>query len=971
MLIKRIFIFMIIFLIIMSNLTFATTSLLNDLKSTSIKPPIERVLASNGNWYDNVSNLNGNSKLIIGYKGEYTIDGNFTSKKPIKFNIKDKSIIKSIYFPYVNEAETSVTFTIKDLSGNILGPFNLVKTITNHDKYLINNKTIDYVFIPKQEIVLDKGEYILELSNPKWLVTNNETGLEGAFLIKGVNFDGEHRHLNKLAKENSDKKLEKEPIETSDKFNEKNKEKYNTSDLENPTNKKEPFFRLEEETMIMDITINTINNGNGAIPDIISILSSDKQVLASFQAVGGTLNDIPNGVWQVYPRLILPKGDYYLNVPDPNIIGYTKEGDPEFYIQTAIPIYEETDFSGTYSLDFDAFKVKTLYGEILNPISSIHLVETKIAVIDNDDYIEIIGKYEGIPFSQKCEITYRDDTHIEAEFAFKMDLTNLPYKANVSANGKIVIGLNNDDELKLMLDGEGFYNKDGGDSNVYELVGNGSIITNDLPGYVMAAISSSNSVGSIPGPDNSTQAATGLLFPPLVGLVANSLTKLLKLKEKNRKEMKSSAEHNLGWYRKKYPKASDETIAMIMLGDAMANTDNPDDDPESMSDAVSDTSPSEGETDNSNEDSSSSSENTPSDDAKYEEIYDDGSYEEKEEFKLPEDNTENATEENDFELKQEETIELETGPHGKKSLYEFDKETGEYINPETGGVLDMEAYEKIVKPSLRINEEFNAKERAINATSNTKHDREVREFMAKQKKAKYRRAIAKKYHVTDDSKLEEIITKRSDYYSKRADTWNNLGDIMEVAEKSAMVVQTGADAFIDGAANVTGPAGKAIRAGYKFTKNVAGTVADKGMNTNALAAGVIQGSADAAGDFIKSDAIKSGISIAAESVSSGLTDEKGFVHGLKDGFVSGTYKATSGIILGKIGGGGYDNSKVMKLTANNAGQWVSKNIEARNLSRVVSGQIIQQARQTTTKIAGAIIDGFATKPITTVMKGEI
>jgi hypothetical protein len=959
----------------MSNLTFATTSLLNDLKSTSIKTPIERVLASNGNWYNNVSNLNGNSKLIIGYKGEYTIDGNFTSEKPIKFNIKDKSIIKSIYFPYVNEAETSVTFTIKDLSGNILGPFNLVKTITNHNKYLINNKTIDYVFIPKQEIVLDKGEYILELSNPKWLVTNNETGLEGAFLIKGVNFNGEYRHLNKLAKENSDKKLEKKPIETSDKFSEKNKEKYNTSDLENPANKKEPFFRLEEDTMIMDITINTIHNGNGAIPDIISILSSNKTVIASFQAVGGTLNDVPNGVWQVYPRLILPKGDYYLKVPDPNIIGYTKEGDPEFYIQTAIPVYEKTDFSGTYSLDFDAFKVKTLYGEILNPVSSIHLVETKIAVIDNDEYIEIIGKYEGIPFSQKCEITYRDDTHIEAKFAFGMNLKNLPYKASVSANGKIVIGFTNDNELNLMLDGEGFYNKDGGDSNEYDLVGIGSILTNDLPGYVMAAISSSNSVGSIPGPDNSTQAATGLLFPPLVGLVANSLTKLLKLKGKNRKEMKSGEEHNLGWYRKKYPKASDETIAMIMLGDAMANTDNPDDDPESMSDAISDSSSSEVEPDNLNEDSSSSSENTSSDNDEYEEIYDNGSYEEKEEIKLPENNIENTTEQNNFEPEQKQTIELETGPHGRKSLYELDKETGEYINPETGGALDMEAYEKIVKPSREINEDFNDRERAINAASNTKHDRETREFMAEQKrtikKEKYMKALSKKYHVTDEAELEKIIEERSDYYGKRADSWNRMGDIMEVAEKSAMVIQTGADAFIDGAANVTGPAGKAIRASYKFTKNVAGTVADKGMNTNSLTAGVIKGTADAAGDFIKSDIVKSGISIAAESVSSGLTDEKGFVHGLKDGFVTGTYKATSGVILGKIGGGGYDNSKVMKLTANSAGQWVSKTIASRNLSRVVSGQILQQARQTTTKIAGAVIDEFATKPITTVMKGDI
>lgn len=969
---KNIFIFIyIIILLIPNTISFADGTLIDDFKTTKINAPTERILGSNGDWYSSIVNLNGKSKLVVGYKGEYTIDGEVNSKMSMKFKIRDKSIVKEIYFPFVKKAESNLTFKITDISGNIIGPFNLNGVLaSNSENESINNTSYNYTYTPKQNIVLDKGEYFIELSSSKWHVKNEITGLEGAFLVKGVNFSRENSYLKKIAKEEGYKELEKEPIENSEEFNEKKIDDYNTSDLNESVSKKEPFFRLDEESLLNAITINTINSGKGALPGFVNVLDENKVLINSYQAVGGSLNNVANGIWAIYPQLILPKGDYYFELEDPNIIGYDKNGNPEFFVNISLPVVEELELEGTYLIDFDSYKVKTLMGTILNPQSSLNLKDFKIAVMDKGNSIEIIGNYKGMPFSQSCEVSYRDETHIEADFNFYLDSKKLLNQATISANGKIIVGLSDENEVFFILDGEAFYSKKDGDKNTYELVGKGRMLTNDLPGYVMAAINASSSVGAIPGPDNSTQAATGLLFPPLIGLIASAIQKMLK------KPKKISNEHNLGWYRRKYPKASDDTIAMIMLGDAMANTDEPDNDSVSIGD--NEVSQETGVNEN---DEIDDYENSPSDESSSEEpnkeIYEEDLFEETEkDVKLTEE-VEPALEV----INKPETIELETGPHGRKSTYELDKETGEYINPETGGVLDNEAYEKVVKPNLQKNEDFINEQSEINATGNTKFDKDLRNFIKKQKqeikKEKYMKVLSKKYHTDDPKKLEKIINESNDYYEKRAELWNKTGDIFEVAEKTAEITQTGADLFIDGAANMTGPVGRGIRAGYKFTKNVAGTVADKGVSVSSVAGGMVKGAADAGSDFVSNPYLKAGVTIAGETVGNSFTDEKGITHGLKDGFIDGTYKATIGVITDKIGGGGYGNDitsevagkNIVKLSIKTKSGWVARNVSSKVATKFVKGKLIKQGMQSATKLGGTVFDELKGKPLIKSLKG--
>jgi len=167
-------------------------------------------------------------------------------------------------------------------------------------------------------------------------------------------------------------------------------------------------------------------------------------------------------------------------------------------------------------------------------------------------------------------------------------------------------------------------------------------------------------------------------------------------------------------------------------------------------------------------------------------------------------------------------------------------------------------------------------------------------------------------------------------------------------------------------ANAGGPAGRAVRAGYKVIKSGASSAAEQyakegKIDTSTVVGGVVTGATDAATDFIDSAKIKAGVTVIGETVGGAI---KGGTQGAIDGLKSGVYNATTNAITDKIAGPSYGSD--MKQTFNKNGKavvsisnsktvipgaekWVEKTVSGSNAikfaNKKIGNQIIQSAKK--------------------------
>ena len=414
----------------------------------------------------------------------------------------------------------------------------------------------NYVFFPSADIVLDKGSYQMTFAG-------GGAGAVGAFSVKGVSYEAYERFKETL------------PPLGNEEFSGENPEQYVPRESENPAERKPAVFSLEQDCIIDEIILNTYNGGEGAVPGAVSLIAEDGSVLLTQQAYGGNLGNTANGTWTIAPGLLLPAGNYFIGMSDPSVISYDQSGEPLFYVRASEYIPVRYDYTGTYRINFEAVKTSTIMGPVEGGSVDFSLQDFELTVLDKDGSIELIGKYEGMPFSQNCEIIEETENSITAVFSAGADLTKLPYKAKIGGEGTVVLTGTGPDNAQISIEGIGRFQREasaekGADNNTYALASSGVMVSSDLPPFVMTALGKSNSVGNIPGPDSPAQAAVGMLFPPLAGLVAGVLQDLMKPKPKA-----VPVVHDKAWYKKKYPELSDEQLAMVMLADAMGSTDEP------------------------------------------------------------------------------------------------------------------------------------------------------------------------------------------------------------------------------------------------------------------------------------------------------------------------------------------------------------------------------------------------------------
>lgn len=874
---KRLIALTAVILIFSSTLIPLTVFAASDVKLPD--KPYEKVASKNGSWYSGQVDLEGKTKLVINYQGEYN-DSNFASQ--LNFTLKESTVLTGIYLPCSVNASASINISIKDNLGNSYNGFEV--EIQRDDSPSNENVGATALFVPISEMTLPKGNYTLTIEG--------EVLLNSSYLIKGYNSKSYEKYKEKLSEgESLGKDLE-----------------YIFENNIVSNQGKEPLvFGLDGTYSIDEIIIGVYNAGIGLEPGIVSILNEYDEVLYTGQSYGAAIGDVPNSAWRINPNILLAEGNYYIQLSEPDVISYDENKEPMFYVSVSLPTLERYDFTGTYHINLDTFKTSTLMGAVNESTSSFSLEDFEITVLDKDNEIELIAKYEGMPFSQTCTILEEYDNQIIAHFNFSADLSSLPNVPKIGAEAIVVLTMDSEDKVSVTIEGVATYEREataqkGADYNTYSVKALGNRTSRDLPVFVMTALGTAGSVGNIPGPGSVAQAAVGALFPPLVGVVVAVLQELLKPKK--------PIMHDKNWYKAKYPNLSEEELAMVMLADAMGNTDNPDE-----GDAIS---IGDNETDN-----SSNQENYTNNTEHGEEPEPELEYEPEPEIEteFPEQNAqpevapdpEKVPEQPESELQKEpEVMILKTSANGAQSMFVKDPVTGEWIDSESGSVLNTEKYSDQIK-QYESDKQWNDKQFETISSAQDEHSKILRDNMDKinkeEAKEAYKNTLKSKYGTDSMSEIESIVKDRKESAEKWAKKWETYGNVNAAGEYISVGVGGAADAAIDGLSTVT-PGGSYIKAGYKISKGIAGTVADpkKGLNLGSVVEGAIKGGADAATDYgpISNSNLKKFVTnvvgeAAGSTVGAAIRGED-IGRAAVDGLVDGTSKATVSAISDRVGG---------------------------------------------------------------------
>jgi len=855
-------------------------------ESVRVSAPYEKVLASEGDWFTGRPSIGSTSSLTVDYNGEILVS---EASSPISFTTREEALVSEIYV----STAAGESLTLVDEAGNLYPGFEAVR---------VSEDT--RVFQAPGDVRLPAGSYTAE-------------GASGDFVIKGVNADGQSRYNEQVVEQAAEiLGVPAEPVTAGT-----GAAAAEPSAASGAEGKRPAMFVLDDTYLIDEIMLNTFNNGMGAAPGIIAILDDSNQVIYTQQAYGGKVGTLANGLWIVKPGILLPAGTYYIGASDPSVIGYDAAGEPMFYLTAYPTIPEALDVTGTYKINVDTAKTSTIMGPVSGAATPF-LTDFEMTALHKEGFVELIGTYEGMPVSQNCEIISETENGLVAVFDFAADLTGLPYKAKVDTKVEVTFAQDEAGLVTVSFDGDAHYSRAasgtrGADDNTYVVSGSGSRVTTELPPYVIAALGAAPSVGNIPGADSPFQNAAGILFPPLVGLVVSVMQEALKKKEAARQAGKPARDK--AWYSKKYPGKTDEQLAWIMLADAMGSTDEPDE-----GDAVS-------AGDNEATESSGSSEDSGGSGGEQDWSGDEGEtgadYESEPEYepeaepeaepepvtkpepaaepepgKETEADGQKTAEGAATETKEPETMVLKTSARGAESLYVKDPATGEWINAETGGVLDYEDYKANAEDKFAQELAVIEKQAADNQKPDEEFAKAMKQIEDDFKKDQFLQKMEKKYGTDKLGLIKATITQRAEQERENFETWQRIGDIAAVGEVSSKVVLAGADTAID-IMGETVPGGKYVRAGYKVAKGTIGSAAEsqaKGDGWGAGAAeGFVKGVGDASGDFVKNPYAKAVITTASESAGSAAgaaLKGEDYIQAAQNGYVDGVYKVTVGAV---------------------------------------------------------------------------
>lgn len=264
---------------------------------------------------------------------------------------------------------------------------------------------------------------------------------------------------------------------------------------------------------------------------------------------------------------------------------------------------------------------------------------------------------------------------------------------------------------------------------------------------------------------------------------------------------------------------------------------------------------------------------------------------------------------------------------------------------------------RLEKEQERLRNEFEAKRQQEIETQRIAREKALAELerIRKEREAKrlYIESLCSKYNTTPD-KLRSVIRGNQAESQADAEKWLAEERKWAIAETAATIVVVASDTAIDGLANMTGPTGRGIRAGYKVIKGAASSMSENGVSVSSALSGAATGSADALTDFTENAGAKAAITIAGETL--GGVIQNGAA-GAKDGFVKGLYGAGSNFASDKLSGKGYGNDMIQTfnkngtatVAVNSGGKWVTKTLTGESAINFANKKIGQQLTQSAIK----------------------
>lgn len=799
------------------------------------REPYEKVASKSGIWYNERISYDGRSNLVIGYKGDYETQA---AEPVLGFSLSEKILLTGVYVPYAGMDSGEVELTIVDSRGNLYQGFTADPTYTlkgsltssdggsesgkHSSQDAVNEGNTLYLFAPEYEIALPKGAYSLVLD-----------GYElpsDAYLVKGYNYAAYQRYQEELQKWAWEEEAEEEEMYAS--FGEEELrglleeyEEYEDFEDEDeyehlwqgkPQELYAPVFQLDGTYTVDEILLDTWNGGRGEKPGEIRILNEAGNELFSFKAQGAGVADVPNAIWTAFPGVTLPAGLYYLDMTAPEAMTCDEDGNPVFYVGLSAPAAPLTDFTGTYKIWLDLYKTHTLMGPVSEKKSSFSLEDYELSVLDKGTVVELMGQYEGMPFSQNCEIIEREENLVTAEFNFAADLTKLPYSANIAATAQVTLQKEQNGRITVGMKGKGFYsraatNEKGADENTYELTLRGGRVKKDLPPFVMAAITKAYGAGNIPGPDSPAEAAVGMLFPPLVGLVVSVIQGLLKPQELVSKlsvgeQSMKDANRTLG----QGLVSEDEQRAWQMMANALGASGGDPEDPFSIGDnerpggadyiAPQQSERSDGfgaEYVGPDEDLSFGRPDAPGDVPDY----------------TPEGQGEPPSAGSDMPAQAEpESMVVQTSARGAQTLIVRDPVTGGWVNAETGNPFDLEGHQKNFPKQVKELEDIIKHNEELERTGQTSMQQSLDEIGRKEQEGF--NAIQKEI----DQRRREQLAREQESLEWQQEHARNTSGMGRIA--GDWVVNMGNDVLVLGKA-----AGKGAKDAVVRTGEVLGTAA--------------------------------------------------------------------------------------------------------------------------------------------------
>ena len=258
---------------------------------------------------------------------------------------------------------------------------------------------------------------------------------------------------------------------------------------------------------------------------------------------------------------------------------------------------------------------------------------------------------------------------------------------------------------------------------------------------------------------------------------------------------------------------------------------------------------------------------------------------------------------------------------GAQSLYEKDPDTGQWVNSQTGGVLDMSDLGRFTDQRGSDRKWMNTQMNNL-GNRNTAFDTDLKndwqnmldkDAAIDQQGRKDKLALKTGTYGMTDQERNDFLTDRQNERINDMNKAHQTAKNWDTAVKTAEVVQTAADIGVDTLATVTAPVGGGVIADvYAVTKNVAGSTAEAVAEGKNVAGGFAKGLANGAVDVWQNHAGSKWNKAA--SLMGGETFKSGLDAGMKG----------ESVVIGAAKGFG---KGITKFGIDKAGEKIGKAIE--------------------------------------------